>query len=212
MTDEIVLAALRTQEEERADGYFSGNPSLQEIQRQLAPAELLSLVRELRRSRDAPVRELAARLLKEGPVPATSVTDEVRRALGDEEDPSVIRWLVSALQYARDPRALPDLKRLAGHPESEVRFGVPDALSFCAPQWRDVEDDLLQLSKDPEPDVRWSATFELAAWLEGPPDGTSEADLARIRARLEELAQSEPDPDTRATAAEALKQAHRERP
>jgi len=64
--------------------------------------------------------------------------------------------------------------------------------------------------RDPEPDVRWSATFELVAWLEGPPDGTTEADVARIRSRLEELAQSEPNPDTRAKAAEALQQAHRE--
>ena len=137
------------------------------------------------------------------------MTNEVRRALRDEKDPGVIRWLVSALQWGRDPRALPDLKRLACHPDSEVRFGVPDALSFCAPRFRDVVDDLLQLSKDPERDVRWSAAFELASWLQGPPGGTTEADVTRIRSRLEELALSEPDPDIRAEAAEALN-AHRE--
>ena len=210
VADDIVRAALRTQEQERADGYFSGNPSLREIQRRLAPAELLVLVRELRRSEHVPVRELAARLLKEDPVPGTGVTDEVRRALRGEKDPTVIRWLVSALQNGRDPRALADLKRLAGHPEAEVRFGVPDALSFCASQFRDIGDDLLQLSRDPEPDVRWSATFELAAWLEGPLGGTSEADVERIRSRLEELARSEPDTDTGAKAAEALERVHRD--
>src|SRR5262249_23059166 len=112
-----------------------------------------------------------------------------------------------ALQYARDPGAVPDLKRLAEHSAGAVRFGVADALSSSAPSFRDVGDTLIALSDDPDRDVRWSAVFELAAWLERPWERITDADADRVRRTLEHLARSDPDPEIRADAANAVARA-----
>lgn len=55
----MVLAALCEQEEQRAAEADEGRPALRALQ-QVAPPELLALVRELRRSEDVRERELTA--------------------------------------------------------------------------------------------------------------------------------------------------------
>lgn len=199
----LVLAALATQEEERATGFASANPPLSMLQEQLEPRALLGLVHDLRSGHTAE-RELAARLLVQARLPGAAVVGEVRRALGDEEDPEVIRWLVAALQYAREPAALAELRRLARHPDGRVRYGVPDALSGCAERFGDVADTLIELSKDDDRDVRWSATFELVAWLTDKPPRITSADRDSLLMRLREIASADPDPEVRSKAAEAV--------
>jgi hypothetical protein len=206
-TDPLVAAALVTQEQERATGFASRNPSLEAIQNQLEPHELLRLVNELRLD-GQPERELAARLLVHAALPGTAVTSEVQRLLQDEADPQVIRWLVAALQHARDPAAIGLLKCLATHPDARVRFGVPDALSSCASEFGDVADDLIELSTDGDRDVRWSATFELAAWLTGATSAAQDPGAGRALSRLREIAASDPVSEVRSMAARAVAQAH----
>src|SRR5215469_8647604 len=110
-THALVLAALAMQEEERETGFASANPSLSMLQEQLEPSALLGLIHDLRSGRLVE-RELAARLLVQARLPGAAVVAEVRLALGDEQDPQVIRWLVAALQYAREPAGLAELRSL----------------------------------------------------------------------------------------------------
>jgi len=202
-THPLVVSALARQEEERQTGFASANHAMSMLQEQLEQPALLSLVHGLRSGR-LEERELAARLLVQARLPGAAVVDEVRLALRDERDPQVIRWLVAALQYAREPAGLAELRRLARHPDARVRFGVPDALSSCAERFGDVADTLVELSKDGDRDVRWSATFELVAWLDDLPPRISSAGRDRSLRRLREIASADNDPEIRTMAAEAL--------
>jgi hypothetical protein len=201
-THSLVLAALAAQEEERATGFASADSSLSMLQEQLEPSALLGLIHELRSGRLAE-RELAARLLVQARLPGAAVVDEVRLALGDEQDPQVIRWLVAALQYARESTGLADLTRLARHPDARVRFGVPDALSSCGERLGDVADTLVEMSKDGDRDVRWSATFELVAWVGEASPRTTTAGRDRLVERLRVIASADADPEIRSMAAQA---------
>src|SRR4051794_11682760 len=205
-SDPMVLAALREQEEKRANEPYEPMPKLYALQ-QIAPTELLALTRDLRQSEHVPERELAARLISQSPLPVTTIADEVRDALTSEEDPEVICRLVWALVYAPAPAMLPELERLAAHDDDRVRFPVPDALSRCAPRFDAIEKTMMQLSSDPDADVRWSATFELGAWLEDTDDLITAAEVARVLSRLRALADSDPDDDVRTHAAERLNEA-----
>jgi hypothetical protein len=206
--DPMVLAALREQEEQRASGFDQATPALSALQH-IAPSDLLALVSEMRRSERVVERELGARLLCQSPLPVPRVAEAVREALNSEQDAAVISRLVWALVYAPAENMLPDLERLATHGDAEVRFPVPDALSRCAPRFEAVEDTMMQLTADPDRDVRWSAAFELAAWSEGPSNLRTEADLVRILARLRGLADSDEDDEIRALAAQAISEAQR---
>lgn len=205
-TDPMVLAAFRQQEEQRAAATDEARPALYALQ-QISPPELLALAQALRRSQDVRERELAAWLIGQSPLPATTISDEVREALASEEDAEVICRLIWALVYAPAADMLPDLERLAAHHDDRVRFPVPDALSRCAPRFEAIETTLMQLSSDPDPDVRWSAAFELGAWLEDSDDLTTAAEVARILARLRALAESDPDNDVRALATQKMSEA-----
>jgi hypothetical protein len=104
---------------------------------------------------------------------------------------------------------LPELERLAAHDDNIVRFPVPDALSNCAPCFAAIEKTMMQLSADPSPDVRWSATFELGAWLQDSDGLITAAEFARVVARLRVLADSDPDIEVRTQAAERIDEAER---
>lgn len=163
--DQLTAEALATQGLETANGFSTGNDALARLVRDLRADELRAMVRRLR-NQNIDERQLAARLLKESALSPEAVLDEVRTALSTEAEPTVVRWLVSALGYTRSPSALADLRALASHPVADVRFQVPDALSMCATGAFDqVADPLLQLSGDADDDVRWSAIYELRAWL-----------------------------------------------
>lgn len=123
---------------------------------------------------------------------------EARAALAVEGEPNVLSWLVWALGDSRSREVLPDLRVLASHPSAEVRFPVPDALSMCAEGVFDlVAEALLELSRDVDDDVRWSAIFELAAWRVDTTDD-------RIQVRLSESAVTDDVPANREVALEGL--------
>jgi HEAT repeat protein len=70
----------------------------------------------------------------------------------------------------------------------------------------DVVRDLLECESDPDRDVRWSATFEIAAWLNEPSSAiASERELDDLAARLRELGSSDPDREIRSAAAQGLR-------
>lgn len=198
--DALVRAALARQEDERADGFGLHNAPLTALRDQLDADELLGLIDQLRAG-GLPDRELAARLLAHGHLHFDLVTAAVYRALESETEPQVIAWLVWALAFAADPSSLTVLKLLSKHPDAEVRFPVPDAFSACAREFSEIADHMITLSRDGDRDVRWSAAFELAAWLDNEPPPL-ESD--RIIQRLSEFATTDPDLEIRSLAQERL--------
>jgi hypothetical protein len=199
----VIAAALAEQDKHHASGFTSATPLRWAVQRQLDPEALRDLVRELRQSDDVAERELSASLLAQAPLPGPIVLEEARSALQGENDGHVIGRLLEAIAFSHQPDALPELHKLADHPDAQVRYLVPDALSGCGAPFDDVEGDLTKLSGDTDCDVRWSATYELTAWLREPDDATT-AQRTRILARLHELAANDPDEDVRSLAAENL--------
>lgn len=133
-------------------------------------------------SREDPVeRELGARILRElGPYgtegrrPFTSETIGVVLAeIGDEPDPGVLGWMISALGYHSAHQALDLVLDHQGHPAQPVRFAVAAALPALAdPELTEqrVVEALLRLAEDDNDSVRWYALYALFNEMAGIPD------------------------------------------
>jgi hypothetical protein len=193
---ELFTGALRLQEIQERSGFRTPNPALSRLLSQFDPETLLGHAHQLRMG-DMKERQLHARLLADIDLPADRRLAEVLSTLGEESEPDVISWLVFAIRDTALPSALGSLRKLAEHPSPKVRFPIPDALSACATRFGDIADVLLALSQDVDAEVRWSATFELAAWWR------EEKDL-RIEARLSQ-ALADPSDEVRRAAAEAMR-------
>jgi len=75
-------------------------------------------------------------------------------------DPDVLNEVCVALGHLGDPRAIPALLELQGHPASGVRFGV--VFGLCGHENSDAIEGLIALSSDSDEDVRDWATFGIA--------------------------------------------------
>lgn len=124
------------------------------------------------------VAEGDAEGVKEGAITALLAFAE-RESRQEARDPDVQWSIACALGRTDDPRALPGLLGLAGHPDSDVRdqvaSGLPSVLSIDDPDPAGLS-ALIALTRDPDPDVRDWATFGLGSVLE--------ADSPEIRAAL----------------------------
>lgn len=142
------------------------------------------ILAQLGAAKDVPVEErpLAA--------PAAELLIE---RIDREEDPAALASMATAFGHLKDPRCVPSLHRLRGHPDEEVRHAVAYGLLG-------LDDDLavetlVELSRDRDADVRDWATFGLGTQLD--------RDDAQVRdalvARLDDV-----DDDTRAEALRGL--------
>lgn len=114
-----------------------------------------------------------------------------------ESDPEVLARVLQCLAWTNHQRALGTLLQFTDHSDSTVRFAVADRLLACAP---DLEDGparraLLRLCDDPDPDVRWSALFEVKEHILDDTPETRDLLLRR---------QHDPSEDVRELAIEAL--------
>lgn len=109
---------------------------------------------------DPEQRALAADILGRLGIPGA--LDVLLCRLPVEPDPEALRAAIIAVGHLEDPRALPAVAALAGHAEGQVR----DAVAYALGSGPDVTPlavaTLIDLSRDPEPDVRDWATFGLA--------------------------------------------------
>lgn len=193
---DLLSEALRLQEHEEETGFTGPNPALYQL---TTAVDFEPLLDEARFLRDGTVdeRQLHARLLSEATMPAERRLAEVLQVLSEEAEPKVMRWLVFGLGHTGSKAAIAKLRELAHHPSPRVRYAVPDGLSGCAERFDEVADLLLELSHDPNTDVRWSAVFELGAWW-------NESRDPRIEARLSELRVDDPSEEVRRVAREGL--------
>jgi hypothetical protein len=153
---------------------------------------------------DATQRELGVRILRElgdqqpgGRRPFSEQTVALMRVrLGEETDPAVARWIVSALGYHHGQVALPEVVALAGHPDDRVRFHVAAALPSlvdldCVEP--DAADALIRLCHDDDADTRYYALYAATREIGG-------LDVQTVTRLTEQLA-DDPDEQVRAMAA-----------
>jgi HEAT repeat protein len=120
---------------------------------------------ELLSADSAPIREVAADLLRQTLTAATMSANEVAEALlprlKDETDPAALAAAILALGHTRDERARTVVIRLGSHESVAVRFAV----AFTLPRF-DLDSEALgtlrRLSRDPDDHARDWATFALA--------------------------------------------------
>ncbi len=127
---------------------------------------------------DPAERELGALVLRElgpyddagrRPFTARAVPALVDR-LSQENDPRVLGWVISALEYNGAREALRDVLRFAEHPHWRVRFHVAAALPSLVDPER-IEPDALaalqQLCRDDDADTRFYALYALVEEVAG---------------------------------------------
>jgi HEAT repeat protein len=87
-----------------------------------------------------------------------------------------------ALGHMGDVRGLPAVLRHAAHPSEEVRLSVAFAIPLVAgdPPAAEAIEALIQLSADPDPDVRDWATFGLGSQFEDDTNAIRDALAARL--------------------------------
>jgi hypothetical protein len=183
----LVEAALRSQQLEDVDPASKNLPIDELIDH--PSGEVFDAASRLVASQDIGEKKLGVRVLRELGRPempyAVETIPLLMRLLDQQPDTELLVWIVSAIGNQHRAEVLPALWRLAVHPEPAVRDAVCGAISGAA--GGSVLDDrsvdvLQQLSRDPDDDVRFSATFELAAWqADGMRD--SRIDEAMERAR-----------------------------
>lgn len=129
-------------------------------------------------SGDTAARELGVRILRElGPQGeagrrpfSTQAVPLLVARLGEESEPGVLKWVVSALGYNGAREALGEVLRFVEHPHWRVRFHVAAALPALVDQERiepHAVDALLRLCRDDEADTRYYALYALVDELEG---------------------------------------------
>lgn len=103
-----------------------------------------------------------------------------------ETHSDVLQSITTAFGHLADPRGIPALHALRGHPDEDVRHGVVFGLLG---QDDDLAvETLVELSRDPAPDVRDWATFGLGTQIERDDSQVRDALVARL---------NDPDDDTR---------------
>jgi HEAT repeat protein len=150
-------------------------------------------------------RELGVRILRElgaeqdeGRRPFTTATIPLLRSrLGQETDPRVLGWVVSALGYHGARSALAEVLALGGHSDAWVRFSVAAALpSLVDPAGIEPEaaEALIRLCHDERSDTRFYALYAATQEVAGFDAGALDAVTGRLLA--------DPDEQVRAMAAD----------
>jgi hypothetical protein len=174
----LVAQALR----DRRDDPEAYSPSLESLHRR-ADGEVCDVALGLLGSGEAAERILAVRILRE--LEAVGDKDRERPfwqrslpafldAMANERDAEVMRELIAGIGFLGRPEALIRLTGLTQYPDGGVRYSLAGAIAATIADLSRPEAvaiaSLDRLAEDEDPDVRYSAVFELAWW--GPDDPT----------------------------------------
>ncbi len=108
--------------------------------------------------------------------------------LQQEQNPDVLSAVTTALSHRHDPRIIAPLVALKHHPDERVRFGLVLGLSGYEEEL--AVQALIELSADPDVDVRDWATFELGDILDLDTPAIRQALVARLEDQ-DEITRSE---------------------
>jgi HEAT repeat protein len=177
-TATLVAQALR----DRRDDPEAYSPSLGSLHHR-ADREVCDVALGLLGSSEAEERILAVRVLRE--LEAVGDSDRERPfwqrslpafldAMTNERDAEVMSELVAGVGFLARPEALMRLTELTRYPDGGVRYSLAGAIAATITDLSRPEavaiTSLDRLAEDEDPDVRYSAVFELAWW--GPDDPT----------------------------------------
>lgn len=202
LTQEFVDTLLLQQDEEFQAEFDGSHDLLAATIRDTPELELLRVGEDLTRSTDPAVRILGVRLIREVKQYEGRAIDDLAELLRDERDEDVVAWIVSAFGFVRSDVVTARLVELAAHRDPAIRYHVATALGNRA------DDDLpaaslaalVALCDDADPEVRYSAVFELGAWWLVSDDPSAEAVLDR--------ASCDADPFVLRAARDALAKGH----
>lgn len=149
--------------------------------------EVLEAGQRLCRSSCPQERELGAHVLAQLGVDERAFPDEsIRTLLGllrDDEEPRVLEAALVALSHNGDARIVPAAAHFKSHADADVRYGVVLAVSRCDDSLAIAT--LIELTHDPEQEVRDWATFGIGSMID--------VDTPEIRAALWERVTDEDD-------------------
>lgn len=170
-----------------------------------APAALVEAgLREL--ASDDPARRiLGTRLVREAHDPTGAALGALTRAVQVETDTDVLVWVIKAFGFVRSDLVTELLLALVAHPDDQIRYDVATALANCDVLSEASLDALTRLAVDPDPEVRFSAVFELGACLQTDSDPQI-SQIPRIRAVVGR-AVHDPEPMVARAAVSALAEA-----
>lgn len=173
------------------------------------PARVADMAACLGRSL-ASERSLAGHALRQiyEVAPSDNVVHQILEILDGEREPAVVAPFLTALGWvcrtepvgsAWRSEISAKLLEYEADPSPLVRYAVSDVLSSFAPG-ASASAGLARLARDEDEDVRWSAVFELSAWISEIPD-------VQISALLAEISVTDRNDEIRAQAAEGLAEA-----
>lgn len=144
--------------------------------------EVLVAAERLVHSPLASERGRGADILGQLGLPERTFPEECFRLLVEllrrESEPTVLASAATALGHLREPRAVPELVKLKAHPRVEVRFGVVSGLT--GQEHPEAIAALIELSGDPDEDIRNWATFELGDLIDTDTPALRDALLRRL--------------------------------
>jgi HEAT repeat protein len=181
LTSAFIDSLLLQQDIEFRSDFAVANNSLHSTVTEADEIELLAAGRREIRSEDPRRRILGVRLIRELKHYSQDATAEIGRMLTAEPDPEVMYWVVGAFGFLKSDSVADRLRGLASHPSPGVRYNVATALANCASAEMpsDSVDTLLDLARDRNAEVRFSATFELGTWWPVSHDPRIESALRR---------------------------------
>jgi HEAT repeat protein len=194
-TQELLHIALTEDDEDLAEEAIGA------LQLHHASRDLFEQACQFCRSNDAHERRVGADILAQLGEPCDTFHEEAVVALlsmlEQEQEPRVLLSIGSALGFRADPRAIEPLTHFKNHSESRVRFGVVSGM-------RGHEEELaiqtlIELSTDPDTDVRDWATFGLGSQIETDTPAIREVLFARL---------TDEDEETRSEAMVGLARRH----
>jgi HEAT repeat protein len=158
-TEELIRIAIEDWDKE----YDPDNwPSARTILHARGDQATFEAARQLAASPDARSRAVAATILGEFGFPERTMPDQCTKVLlemlASETDPEVLGSICTAFHYQeRTAEIINAVARFAKHPNEDVRFGVVNGLTWA--QNDEAIVTLIELSRDPDEDIRDWATF-----------------------------------------------------
>lgn len=202
LTEEFVGTLLLQQDAEFSTEFDAANDLLAAAIDDTPEVELLRAGEDLIRSADPAERILGIRLIREVKQYEGQAIDDLAGLLRQERDEDVVAWIVSAFGFVRSDVVTTRLIELAAHPDPAIRYHTATALANRADEYlpEPSRTALLALCQDDDPEVRYSAVYELGAWWLASDDPAAEAVLDR--------AACDADPFVLRAARDALAKGH----
>jgi HEAT repeat protein len=182
LRDNEIESLLLEQDAEFQSEFSSASPFLTSAVGSAPEPELLAAGAREIHSADPRRRILGIRLIRELKQYGAEAGRELSGLLAEEQDPDVLYWIVGAFGFLKSGLVTDQLINLVSYPDPAVRYNVATALSNSASDNIPAKavDALIALSEDEDPEVRYSAVFELGSWWRVNHDPRIESALRRV--------------------------------